>query len=87
MGQLDDFCREVAPLKVRVSRVGVAVFNASWPGSDLRASRSYWFQFASNGDLIDSDVPQQDDGEAAAALSRDAQEWMNRREAFRQDDE
>jgi hypothetical protein len=61
--------------KVRFSAVEVAVFNASWPCSELRF-RSYWFEFDEGGDLIDTDVPQQDDGRAAEALSQDAWKWL-----------
>lgn len=62
--------------KVRISREGVAAFNSRWPGSTLRDSRAYWFEFDNNGDLIDSDVPEQDDGPAALALSQDAQAFL-----------
>jgi hypothetical protein len=51
--------------KVFVSRDEVARFNAAWPCSELRATRSYWFEFADNGDLVDTDCPEQDDGRAA----------------------
>lgn len=68
--------QEVAPRKVRFSRAAVALFNAQWPGSTLR-DRSYWFEFAENGDLIDTDVPEHDDGTAALALSEDAQAWLD----------
>lgn len=57
--------------KVFVSRLAVRLFNATWPCSELRAERSYWFEFAKNGDLVDCDVPEQDDGSAAQALSQD----------------
>jgi hypothetical protein len=61
--------------KVRFSREEVARFRASWPGCNLR-DRSYWFEFAANGDLIDTDVPEQDDGDAALALSYEAHIWL-----------
>ncbi len=53
--------------KVIVSRDEVANFNSRWPCSELRDSRAYWFEFDSDGDLIDTDVPEQDDGSAASA--------------------
>lgn len=60
--------------KVRFDADAVRQFNAVWPCSELRAERSYWFDFDNaNGDLVDTDVPEQDDGGAAAALSGDAQ--------------
>lgn len=68
--------QEVAPRKVRFSRAAVALFNARWPGPTLR-DRSYRFEFAENGDLIDTDVPEHDDGTAARALSEDAQAWLD----------
>lgn len=51
-------------------------FNASWPCSGLRGTRAYWFEFDSNGDLIDTDVPEQDDGSAAQAMVDDCKAWL-----------
>ena len=62
--------------KVRVSRSEVAEFNASWPCSRLR-DRSYWFEFDRHGDLVDTDLPEQDDGPEATALADMAQEFAN----------
>lgn len=62
--------------KLRVSRDGVAAFNRSWPGSKLRDSRSYWFEFDDNGDLVDTDVPAQDDGPEASAMADDMRELL-----------
>lgn len=70
----------VGPRKVRVSREGIAAFNRQWPCSSLRSSRAYWFEFDHDRDLIDTDVPEHDDGSAALALSQDC-------EAFAFDDE
>lgn len=70
------FLSLVGPGKVRVSSAGVALFNARWPGSSLRSSRAYWFEFDSGGDLIDTDCPEQDDGPAAAALADDCRAWL-----------
>ena len=59
-------------VKVRFSQAEVEAFKRSWPCAELR-NRSYWFEFdKSNGDLVDHDVPHQDDGSAATALSQDA---------------
>ena len=66
----------VGPRKVRVSKEGIAAFNAQWPCSTLRATRAYWFEFAANGDLVDCDVPEHDDGPAAVAMSQDCQAWL-----------
>ncbi|MDX0230291.1 hypothetical protein GOC14_06985 [Sinorhizobium meliloti] len=62
--------------KVIVSRQEVANFNRSWPCSTLRASRSYWFEFDSNHDLIDTDCPESDDGPAAVAMADDCRAWL-----------
>jgi len=62
--------------KVRVTRAGVRCFNATWPCSKLRSTRAYWFEFDSRGDLVDTDLPQQDDGPAAAALSDDCKAYL-----------
>lgn len=64
------------PRKVIISREEIAAFNATWPGSSLRSSRSYWFEFGASGDLVDCDVPEHDDGPAAAALAEDARDWL-----------
>lgn len=70
----------IRPNKVRFTREEVDVFRKSWPGCNLE-SRSYWFEFASNGDLIDTDVPEHSDGTAALALSQDAQRyWEDNRD-------
>ena len=61
--------------KVIVTHNEVDQFNQSWPCSSLR-SRSYWFEFDANGDLVDTDVPEQDDGEAASALAQDAKDFL-----------
>jgi hypothetical protein len=62
--------------KVRVSPEGVASFNRAWPCSTLRASRAYWFEFDSRGDLIDTDCPESDDGPAALALAEDCKAYL-----------
>jgi len=62
--------------KVRVSRDGIAAFNSRWPGSSLRANRSYWFEFDASGDLIDTDCPEHDDGPAASAMAEDCKAWL-----------
>lgn len=62
--------------KVRFTREAIALFNAQWPCSTLRATRSYWFEFDLKGDLVDTDVPEQDDGNAARALSDDAKAYL-----------
>lgn len=66
----------VSSRKVRVSRTAIALFNAQWPCSSLRATRAYWFEFDDAGDLIDMDVPTHDDGLAASALADDCKAWL-----------
>lgn len=61
--------------KVRFSREEVAKFRGVWPCSNLR-DRSYWFEFTNDGNLVDTDVPEQDHGEAAAALADDAKGYF-----------
>lgn len=62
--------------KVLVSREGVAAFNRTWPCSSLRASRAYWFEFDADGDLIDTDCPEQDAGPAASAMADDCKAYL-----------
>jgi hypothetical protein len=66
----------ISPNKVRVTRAGVRCFNAAWPCSSLRSTRAYWFEFDSRGDLVDTDLPEQDDGPAASALSDDCKAYL-----------
>ena len=61
--------------KVIVSREEVRLFRYGWPCSNLR-DRAYWFEFAANGDLVDTDVPEQDDGNGASALADDAKAFL-----------
>lgn len=63
-------------LKVIVSRAGIAAFNAQWPCSKLRATRSYWFEFDASGDLIDTDCPESDDGPESVALADDCKAFL-----------
>lgn len=67
----------VGPRRVRVSRTGVALFNAPWPCSKLQTNRAYWFEFDERGQLTDSDVPEQDDGPEALALGGDCLAWLD----------
>lgn len=62
--------------KVRASSRDVLAFNAQWPGSTLRATRAYWFEFDERGDLVDTDCPEHDDGPAAAALADDCRAFL-----------
>lgn len=62
--------------KVRVTMDGVAEFNRRWPCSELRSTRAYWFDFDANGDLVDTDVPEHDDGSAATAMSDDCKAFL-----------
>lgn len=60
--------------KVIVSRDEVADFIKTFPDSKLCSGgpRHYWFEFDKNGDLIDTDIPEHEDGAGAVALSQDA---------------
>lgn len=78
---MSDILSTVGPRKVRVSQVGVALFNARWPCSELRTTRAYWFEFDESGDLIDSDVPEHDDGSAAVAMAADCLAWLDEGES------
>lgn len=63
---------------VQVSADEVRDFNRMWPCSELRPDRvsGYWFEFENaSQDLIDTDVPEQDDGSAASAMSDDCKRW------------
>ncbi len=62
--------------KVIVSRDGILSFNRAWPCSELRAGRAYWFEFDESGDLIDTDLPDSDDGSAARAMADDCRAFL-----------
>lgn len=68
--------------KVIVSREGVRAFNLQWPCSPLSSDRHYWFEFEGDGvdgdagDLVDCDVPEHSDGDAAAAMAEDAKHYL-----------
>lgn len=62
--------------KVIASREAVALFNAQWPCSTLRPTRAYWFEFDRDGNLVDTDCPEQDDGPAASALADDCKMYL-----------
>lgn len=61
--------------KVIVSREGVNAFRQQWPGCSLR-DRSYWFEFDADGDLIDTDVPEHDDGPGSSAMADDCLDYL-----------
>lgn len=62
--------------KVIVSREEVARFNTRWPGSKLRPTRTYYFEFDPQGDLVDTDMPWEDDGPEAIAMAEDCKKWL-----------
>lgn len=66
----------IAPRTVLFSQEEVDEFRSSWPCNEL-TSRSYWFEFDQNGDLIDCDAPNEEGGAALLALSQEAQEYLN----------
>ena len=74
---MDPFIHEISPRKVRVSKAGVALFNSRWPCSELRETRAYWFEFDLDGNLVDTDVPEHDDGSAALALADDCKGFLD----------
>jgi hypothetical protein len=67
---------QISGRKVFVPPANVAAFNATWPCSTLRDSRAYWFEFDHDGNLIDCDVPEHDDGPAAAAMADDCRAYL-----------
>lgn len=72
--------RLISTRKVQVSARDVYQFNRTWPCSELRSTRSYWFEFDSNGDLVDTDCPAHDDGAAASAMADDCRAFMETNE-------
>ena len=73
---MSQYLKQIGPRKVQVTPEGVAAFNRSWPGSKLRATRSYWFEFSNRAALEDCDVPEHDDGLEAATLAEDCAAWL-----------
>lgn len=60
---------------VQFSRSEVRLFRTGWPCCKL-ALRSYWFEFDSEGNLIDHNVPTHRDGPESLALSAIAGEYL-----------
>lgn len=75
-GNENELIEVIAFGKVRVSRDGVRAFNYTWPCSELRDTRAYWFEFDATGDLVDCDVPESDDGSAATAMADDCRAFV-----------
>lgn len=67
---------QYGPRKAGFTAAEVRQFMRVFPCSGLY-DRAYWFEFAENGDLVDTDVPEHSDGPGAAALAQDAQRWLN----------
>lgn len=61
--------------KVRFNTTEVNLFRAGWPCCKLR-ERAYWFEFDADHNLIDTDVPEHDDGPEATALAAQAEEFL-----------
>lgn len=68
--------RQIDKHKVQITQSDVEAFNRQWPCSELRANRTYWFEFDPNGDLVDTDCPEQDDGSAASAVADDCKRFL-----------
>ena len=69
---------QIGRYKIRFSEDEVLAFKKSWPCSGLQ-DRSYWFEFEGSKygfTLVDTDLPEQDDGVAALALSHEAQRYL-----------
>lgn len=62
--------------KVIVSRDGIASFNRGYPGSELRSTRSYWYEFDADRNLIDTDCPESDDGIASVVVAEDCRAFL-----------
>lgn len=67
---------QISERKVLVSRLGIALFNAQFPGSELSSDRHYWFEFDDDRNLIDTDVPEHSDGQGALALAADCEKYL-----------
>lgn len=61
--------------KVFVSSYEIAAFKRTWPCSGL-SDCAYWFEFAANGDLVDTDVAPHDSGAAAAAVADECRKYL-----------
>jgi hypothetical protein len=59
---------------INFDKAAIAHFNAQWPASQLDTSRSYWFEFDENRNLIDTDC--EIDGPETLALAADAETYI-----------
>lgn len=62
---------------VYISAEDVRKFNAQWPCSPIEV-RPHFAEFANNGDIVDHDFKESEDGSAALALIGDAQNHLAR---------
>ena len=60
---------------VKVTAPGIAAFKKVWPCSGL-PDNLQWFEFAANGDLVDTSITEESDGSAAAALADDCKAFL-----------
>jgi len=61
--------------KVFFSTNDVRMFARTWPGCILQ-DRAYWFEFDGEGNLVDTNIPENEDGLEAIALADDAGQYM-----------
>lgn len=62
--------------KIIVSKKEVLTFMRMFPCSGLSGNRSYWFEFDKDGNLVDTDVPEHDDGDGARVLADDCHSFL-----------
>lgn len=65
---------------VFVTRYETIAFNQAWPCSELRTDREHWFTFETNGDLVDHNLTDREDGSAASAMADDCKAYLERGE-------
>lgn len=71
-----DFFIKLSSRKVEVSPEGVAKFKSKWAGSKLDSENDYWFEFDSDGNLIDTSVPARQDDYGVSILANDCRDWL-----------
>lgn len=71
------------PNRVVITALDILKFKESWPGSGL-ISTDRWVEFGTNGDLVDHNFLEREDGPAVLALTAEAEEvWRKEHEMAR----
>lgn len=67
---------EISNRKVTLSSYDMEDFSVVWPGLNYTPNRQYWFEFDINGNLVDCNVHEHEDGYWATVLASDCFDYL-----------